>query len=29
MDVEEKTYDFIMNVNLKGTFFMTQASCRT
>lgn len=25
LDVEEKTYDFIMNVNLKGTFFMTQA----
>jgi gluconate 5-dehydrogenase len=25
MDVLEKTYDFIMNVNLKGTFFMTQA----
>jgi NAD(P)-dependent dehydrogenase (short-subunit alcohol dehydrogenase family) len=25
LDVEEKTYDLIMNVNLKGTFFMTQA----
>ncbi len=25
LDVEEKTYDIIMNVNLKGTFFMTQA----
>jgi gluconate 5-dehydrogenase len=25
LDVTEKTYDFIMNVNLKGTFFMTQA----
>ena len=25
LDVAEKTYDFIMNVNLKGTFFMTQA----
>jgi gluconate 5-dehydrogenase len=25
LDVQEKTYDFIMNVNLKGTFFMTQA----
>jgi gluconate 5-dehydrogenase len=25
LDVEEKTYDFIMDVNLKGTFFMTQA----
>ena len=25
LDVEEKTYDRIMNVNLKGTFFMTQA----
>ena len=25
LDVMEKTYDFIMDVNLKGTFFMTQA----
>jgi gluconate 5-dehydrogenase len=25
LDVEEKTYDLIMNVNLKGTFFMAQA----
>jgi NAD(P)-dependent dehydrogenase (short-subunit alcohol dehydrogenase family) len=25
LDVEETAYDFIMNVNLKGTFFMTQA----
>jgi gluconate 5-dehydrogenase len=25
LDVEEKTYDRIMNVNLKGTFFITQA----
>lgn len=25
LDVEEKTYDRIMDVNLKGTFFMTQA----
>jgi gluconate 5-dehydrogenase len=25
LDVLEKTYDFIMNVNLKGTFFMAQA----
>ena len=25
LDVEEKTYDLIMNVNLKGTFFMSQA----
>ena len=25
LDVEEKTYDLIMDVNLKGTFFMTQA----
>jgi len=25
LDVLEQTYDFIMNVNLKGTFFMTQA----
>jgi len=25
LDVDEKTYDRIMNVNLKGTFFMTQA----
>jgi gluconate 5-dehydrogenase len=25
LDVEEKTYDFVMNVNLKGTFFITQA----
>ena len=25
LDVEEKTYDLIMNVNLKGTYFMTQA----
>ncbi len=24
LDVLEKTYDFIMNVNLKGTYFMTQ-----
>ena len=24
LDVEEKTYDFIMNVNLKGVFFLTQ-----
>ena len=25
LDVQEKTYDLIMNVNLKGTFFMSQA----
>src|SRR5437868_8965840 len=25
VDVLEKTYDFIMNVNLKGTYFITQA----
>ena len=25
LDVAEKTYDLIMDVNLKGTFFMTQA----
>jgi NAD(P)-dependent dehydrogenase (short-subunit alcohol dehydrogenase family) len=25
LDVLEETYDFIMDVNLKGTFFMTQA----
>src|SRR5947207_43238 len=25
LDVLEKTYDFIMNVNLKGTYFITQA----
>jgi gluconate 5-dehydrogenase len=25
LDVQEKTFDFIMNVNLKGTYFITQA----